>query len=139
MRSHAACRFDLITDKGTFDAIGLSEDAAANRERYITAVRSLVKPQGLLVITSCNTTREELIEEFCGASTDRSIGARKSATVPDTGEGDSTNAGNEGKCHLAAPQDGGRFVYVNHVRSYPVFRFGGIEGSKVCTVAFRCI
>jgi hypothetical protein len=133
------CRFEVITDKGTFDAVSLSEDAAANRERYITAVRSLVKPQGLLVITSCNTTREELIEEFCGASTDHSIGARNSATVPDDGKGYSPNAANEGDCHMAAPKDGWRFEYVDHVRSYPVFRFGGIEGSRVCTVAFRCV
>lgn len=29
------------------------------------------------------------------------------------------------------------FAVVDHVRDYPRFRFGGHEGTKVCTVAFQ--
>ncbi|EIE20666.1 S-adenosyl-L-methionine-dependent methyltransferase [Coccomyxa subellipsoidea C-169] len=104
LHSSISDRFEVVTDKGTFDAVGLSQDAAANRKLYITAVSSLLKSGGLLVITSCNTTREELTAEFCGS-----------------------RAG------------GGIFEYVDHVRTYPMFRFGGVEGSRVCTVAFRRI
>ena len=99
----AECRFDLITDKGTFDAVGLSEGAAANRQLYTEAAARLLKPGGLLVITSCNSTRQELCEHLCG------------------GKGPPTQL----------------FEYLDHVRTYPTFRFGGCEGSKVCTVAFK--
>ena len=30
-----------------------------------------------------------------------------------------------------------KFTCLGHVRTYPSFRFGGTEGTKVCTVAFR--
>lgn len=96
-------RFDVITDKGTYDAVGLSEDAAAKRRLYVQAAAKLLKPHGLLVITSCNNTRQELEARFCGSD-----GAK-------------------------APL----FEYVDHVRTYPIFRFGGCEGSRVCTVALR--
>ena len=29
------------------------------------------------------------------------------------------------------------FQVVDWVRTYPTFRFGGVEGTRVCTVAFR--
>ena len=103
----AECRFDLITDKGTFDAVGLSEGAAANRQLYTEAAARLLKPGGLLVITSCNSTRQELCEHLCCSSV--------------------LNKGSPTQL----------FKYLDHVRTYPTFRFGGCEGSKVCTVAFK--
>ncbi len=43
-------------DKGTFDAIALSDDKSA-RAKYVKSVRSLVEPHGgLFLITSCNFT-----------------------------------------------------------------------------------
>jgi hypothetical protein len=30
-----------------------------------------------------------------------------------------------------------RLELVDWVRTYPTFRFGGVEGTRVCTVAFR--
>jgi hypothetical protein len=83
--------------------VGLSEGAAAKQESYVQAAAQLLTSRGLLVITSCNSTRQELESRFCGAG-----GAR-------------------------APL----FEYVDHVRTYPTFRFGGCEGSRVCTVALR--
>ncbi|GMG40492.1 unnamed protein product [Ambrosiozyma monospora] len=59
-------QFDLVTDKGTLDAIGLSKEmygAEGNLKGvdvYPTTVGKLVKTGGVLLITSCNFTEEEL-------------------------------------------------------------------------------
>jgi len=90
--------FDLLVDKGTFDAVGLAEDGPAARLRYIATVARLLPAAGLLVVTSCNSTADELVAEFCAA---------------------------------ALFEERGR------VRTYPLFRFGGVEGTRVCTVAFK--
>ncbi len=92
---------DLVVDKGTLDAIGLAADGAAARLRYAATVARLLPRGGLLLITSCNATADELAAEF--------------------------TAGDD-----AAPA----FREVERVRSYPVFRFGGHEGTRVATVAF---
>ena len=56
--------WDVVLDKGTFDAISLSDevDEAGRRvcEGYREKVERLVKKSGWLVITSCNWTEEEL-------------------------------------------------------------------------------
>ncbi|CAH1266301.1 METTL10 [Branchiostoma lanceolatum] len=58
-------RFDICTDKGTYDAISLSpDDASQKRRTYVNHVHRLLKDSGLLVITSCNWTKEELTEHF---------------------------------------------------------------------------
>lgn len=126
--------FDIVLDKGTFDAISLSaeeiavdvrtvggpgekrgeeenvdtkESRVVQRmcERYPEIVRGLVRREGFLVVTSCNWTEEELIKWF---------------TRREAGE-------NEG---------GDRLVVWDRVE-YPKFRFGGQEGQGVCTVCFR--
>ncbi len=60
--------FDVVLDKGTFDAISLSEekDAGGRRlcEGYRARVGKLIKQNGYLVITSCNWTKSELMEWF---------------------------------------------------------------------------
>ncbi|KXT03824.1 hypothetical protein AC578_8928 [Pseudocercospora eumusae] len=56
--------FDIVLDKGTFDAISLmpkSEDGSHPCEIYRRNVIDLIKPDRFLFITSCNWTREELI------------------------------------------------------------------------------
>lgn len=119
--------FDIVLDKGTFDAVSLSEetveDAAAAApassatskttgsgtkriqrrvcERYPDIARRLVRRGGFLVVTSCNWTEEELVQWF-------------------TREG-------EGEDRLSV---WGRV-------EYPRFRFGGKEGQGVCTVCFQ--
>ncbi|KAF2477063.1 methyltransferase-like protein-like protein 10 [Lindgomyces ingoldianus] len=56
--------FDVVLDKGTFDAICLSQDADTQGRRicegYREKVESLVKSGGRFLITSCNWTAEEL-------------------------------------------------------------------------------
>ncbi|PGH17290.1 hypothetical protein AJ79_01173 [Helicocarpus griseus UAMH5409] len=114
--------FDIVLDKGTFDAISLSaeevvdvgkggEDMKGSRvvqrrvcEQYPGVVRALVRIGGFLVVTSCNWTEEELIRWF----TRREGGG----------------------------EAGDRLVVFDRVE-YPKFRFGGQEGQGVCTVCFQ--
>ncbi|KAI4470621.1 protein-lysine n-methyltransferase mettl10 [Holotrichia oblita] len=56
--------FDVILDKGSYDAISLSFNAKENRNKYIENVHKILKATGILIITSCNWTQEELIEQF---------------------------------------------------------------------------
>ncbi|RXM33472.1 Translocation protein SEC63-like [Acipenser ruthenus] len=52
--------------QGTFDAISLNpENAAENREQYARAVRSVLKDDGLFIITSCNWTKDQLLSILC--------------------------------------------------------------------------
>ena len=68
------------------------------------------------VITSCNSTQQELMQEFTQQS-----------------EGQTSNNEDTG----ATKTSKAIFDYVDHVRTYPKFKFGGVEGTRVCTVAFR--
>jgi SAM-dependent methyltransferase len=56
--------YDLLLDKGTFDAICLNSEAAC--KSYPSAVASMLKHDGVLLITSCNWTQTELVELFKG-------------------------------------------------------------------------
>lgn len=101
--------WDVVHDKGTFDAISLSEerDAAGRRicEGYKGRVVRLVRPGGLFLVTSCNWTEEELEGWF--------------------GEG-------------SAAAEGGSFVRVGRV-NYPSFSFGGVKGQTISTVCYQKI
>ncbi|KAI4233192.1 MAG: hypothetical protein LQ349_004552 [Xanthoria aureola] len=99
--------FDVVLDKGTFDAISLNEetDAAGRRvcEGYRARVVRLVKVGGRFLVTSCNWTESELREWFEGQDRD---GMR------------------------------GGFEFEGRVE-YPKFKFGGQEGQSVYGVCFR--
>lgn len=56
--------FNIVHDKGTFDAIGLMENAVEHRKKYAENVSKLVEKY--FIITSCNFTEEELIKSFSG-------------------------------------------------------------------------
>ena len=57
--------FDLCIDKGTFDAISLNpQDTEEGKAGYIQALREALKNQGLFSITSCNWTKEQLLQMF---------------------------------------------------------------------------
>ncbi|XP_010552021.1 PREDICTED: protein-lysine N-methyltransferase mettl10-like [Tarenaya hassleriana] len=101
-------QFKLVVDKGTLDAIGLHPDGPIKRIMYWDSVSKLVASGGILVITSCNNTKDELVEEV------ESFNVRKS------------NLSREDP----------PFKYLSHVRTYPTFMFGGSVGSRVATVAF---
>ncbi|KAM9952847.1 hypothetical protein ACTFIW_006191 [Dictyostelium discoideum] len=52
--------YDAVLDKGTFDAIALSEDRDRMKQLYKQHVEHILKPDGIFVITSCNYTENEL-------------------------------------------------------------------------------
>lgn len=100
--------FDVVLDKGTFDAVSLNEetDEAGRRvcEGYCARVVRMVKVGGTFLVTSCNWTEGELREWFeYGAGGD---------------------------------DPGGRFAFDGKVE-YPKFRFRGVEGQSVYGVCFR--
>jgi EEF1A lysine methyltransferase 2 len=109
--------FDLVLDKGTFDAISLSDEVvhssashppqtdqalARIHTLYPSRALGMVKPGGFLLVTSCNWTQDELINWFTTCETGSDNGISTWKTV-----------------------------------EYPKFRFGGQEGQGVCTVCFR--
>lgn len=99
--------FDIVLDKGTFDAVSLMAEKS-QCERYPGISGRLVRKGGFLVVTSCNWTEEEVVKWFTSAS----IGLE---------------AGGSGS---------GKLVVWGRVQ-YPRFRFGGQEGQGVCTVCFQ--
>ncbi|KAF7970076.1 hypothetical protein HWV62_25054 [Athelia sp. TMB] len=68
----ASNTWDLLLDKGTFDAIALmekNEHGAAPVVSYPVKVAKLLKPGGRFLITSCNFTEEELQTAFANEQT----------------------------------------------------------------------
>ncbi|EMR64124.1 putative s-adenosylmethionine-dependent methyltransferase protein [Eutypa lata UCREL1] len=126
--------WDVVLDKGTFDAVSLSSEelvvggatgekqttlqkkkkARRISEAYPRRVLPLVREGGLLVVTSCNWTEEELGRWFVGSKGEKE-GEEK--------EGEEE----EGKwC----------FEQVGRVE-YPSFSFGGVKGQTISTLCFR--
>jgi len=73
--------FDVVLDKGTFDAISLSGEALADGRRVVEAypakVAAAMKKGGWLVVTSCNWTEEELARRIvAGADGELAIHGR---------------------------------------------------------------
>ncbi|KZT29982.1 S-adenosyl-L-methionine-dependent methyltransferase [Neolentinus lepideus HHB14362 ss-1] len=104
-------QWDLLLDKGTFDAIALMEnrpDGSVPRSEYPKRVAKLLKPGGHFLITcklvlsvfstSCNFTDDELKAEFL---------------TPDTG-----------------------LEYHSRIQ-HPTFSYGGKTGSVVSSIALR--
>lgn len=100
--------FDVVLDKGTFDAISLMPAASATTteagavhhpcETYRERVVELIKPGNFLFVTSCNWTKEELIS------------------------------------WLVTENSGLRY---HDEAKYPTFKFGGKTGQSVVTVVFK--
>ncbi|KIW71162.1 hypothetical protein PV04_03359 [Phialophora macrospora] len=116
--------FDLVLDKGTFDAISLSSDTVVDPntgleqricELYPAKVLDLTRTGGFFLLTSCNWTESEVVSWFTGAS--GSTDARQG------GGGDGSGGS-------------GRFEVYDTIK-YPVFEFGGQKGQGVATVCFR--
>ena len=63
--------FNIVLDKGTFDAVSLSNEAVDERGRrgcevYAERIARLMKPDAFLVVVSCNWTEDELVSWFTG-------------------------------------------------------------------------
>ena len=100
--------FDLVLDKGTFDAVSLSSEKVVSptgneirpSELYPAKIANLVRPGGFFLITSCNWTQDEVIRQFTTES-----------------------------------MQGVLEVY--QVIKYPTFHFGGQKGQGATSVCFR--
>ncbi|CAG9816385.1 unnamed protein product [Phaedon cochleariae] len=68
-------KYEVVHDKGTYDAISLSENPKEQREKYIETVHHSLDEMGVLIITSCNWTQNELEEQFNGKF-------QRTATIP---------------------------------------------------------
>ena len=104
--------FDIVLDKGTFDAISLSGETDTHGRRicesYASKVAKLIARDGMLLVTSCNWTEEELKGWFSG---------NRRAYDDEEGETDELEA-------------------VGRIK-YGSFRFGGKEGQTISSVLFR--
>jgi hypothetical protein len=98
--------WDVVLDKGTFDAVSLSgaSDAQGRRvsEGYRDRVLQLLRSGGMFLVTSCNWTEAELRQWF-----------------EESGQ-DSTSS---------------RLVHAGRVE-YRSFSFGGVKGQTISTSAF---
>lgn len=57
--------FDVCIDKGTFDAISLNpENTEEGKNLYVQALKKALKNKGFFAITSCNWTKQQLLERF---------------------------------------------------------------------------
>ena len=102
-----ASGFDVVLDKGTFDAISLSDEridqnGRRGHEVYAAKLTALMKPAGYLLVTSCNWTEEELRIWF---------------------EGDNNEVGT-------------RLHFYKAVK-FPDFEFAGKKGQSVSCVCFQ--
>ena len=64
--------WDVVLDKGTFDAVCLS--GKREEGRYVERVEELVRKGGLVVVTSCNWTEEELGKWWEGGGGLKTVG-----------------------------------------------------------------
>lgn len=65
-------RWDLITDKGTYDAVCLSDEAREGKrlqDLYVESIAELLEKGGIFLITSCNWTQAELEKAFVNDKT----------------------------------------------------------------------
>lgn len=109
--------WDVVLDKGTFDAVSLSSETDPARggrrvgESYRARILPLVRGGGgLFLVTSCNWTEEELRGWFVG------------------GGADEQEEDEEARAW--------KFEEVGKVE-YPSFSFGGVKGQTISTLCFR--
>lgn len=67
LRKFGTKTFDVVHDKGTYDAISLHPDnPAEKRAQYIENLFKLTSSDGLLILSSCNWTDAELCASLNG-------------------------------------------------------------------------
>ena len=116
-------KYDLLLDKGTFDAISLMEDFGSEiRERYLKTTCSLLKEDGLFLITTCNWTGEEIVKHMA-TCTELILNCRLFPT------------------DLCEFINYFGFYFSDYSRTEvlptPSMQFGGKQGNKVSVVVFR--
>ncbi|KAK8845596.1 hypothetical protein IAR55_006312 [Kwoniella newhampshirensis] len=126
-------KWDLVMDKGTFDALCLSDEPVDESGRlpsqvYPERMSKLVKEGGFFLITSCNFTEEEIKKKY----TKDGLGFQYQQVES------SANLSVLPLLLLAQLLLSIAFhaVYSSSV-PHPSFAFGGKAGTTVCTVAFQ--
>ncbi|KAL9105799.1 MAG: hypothetical protein Q9227_009101 [Pyrenula ochraceoflavens] len=121
-----AMLFDLVLDKGTFDAVSLSADTVPlngqdvrHCDVYPQLVSQMVEPGGFLLVTSCNWTEEEVVQWFCPEVSRDEEGTRRLR-----GQG-------------IRPVENLAVLEVYKKIEYPTFSFGGRKGAGVASVCFK--
>jgi SAM-dependent methyltransferase len=106
--------WDVVLDKGTFDAISLSDETNAQGRRiaegYRDRVLACLKTGGAFLVTSCNWTEAELTRWMEGSEVDQRSNSHASADA--------------------------RLRRVAEVQ-YKRFSFGGVSGQTICTLCFQ--
>ncbi|KAK6093850.1 Protein-lysine N-methyltransferase efm4 [Batrachochytrium dendrobatidis] len=102
-------RYTLALDKGTLDAISLCEKTGEKSpaDTYVETVAAMIKPGGVLLLTSCNWTEAEILDRF------------KAGTI-----------------HVKDGSSHSLFEFMDRIK-YPVFKFGGAVGQTITSVALR--
>lgn len=68
------CQYDIVHDKGTYDAVSLHPDEPeTKRKAYIDNVHRMLANEGLFILTSCNWTEDELCVSLAGHFTKHKI------------------------------------------------------------------
>lgn len=141
-------KWDLVTDKGTYDAVCLSDELRRGRslrELYVESVSKLLQPGGLFLITSCASSS---FLPFLGRST-TSSSSRPARRQLDPGRAREGVRHSRNRCvslsWLARPHQATRtdpllattgLTVHSHVPRAS-FQFGGSTGSSITTVAFE--
>ena len=92
------------------------------RHILVKSSNMLLLAWGLQVITSCNSTKDELIADIAGPSVKLDVLSRGLKGTSDSVQGSPPTS---------------VFEFIDYLRTYPTYRFGGAEGTRVCTVAFK--
>lgn len=65
----APSSYKVVLDKGTYDAISLNPDNSnKKRETYKQNVHKMLKDDGIFLLTSCNWTEDEIIQQFAAGN-----------------------------------------------------------------------
>ncbi|CAG9765259.1 unnamed protein product [Ceutorhynchus assimilis] len=57
-------KYDVIHDKGTYDAVCLSENKLEARAKYLMSIEKALNDNGYFIVTTCNWTTDE-ISDHC--------------------------------------------------------------------------
>ncbi|KAK2590259.1 Protein-lysine N-methyltransferase efm4 [Conoideocrella luteorostrata] len=129
--------WDVVLDKGTFDAISLSDEQAHGRrlcELYCHRVLPLVRKGGIFLITSCNWTEEELANWFVAKKED----AAAATAADNNNNNNDDNSGNSNNNNNSNNNSNGKGVFVVAGRvEHRTFSFGGAKGQTISTMCFR--
>ncbi len=162
-RAEEDAGFDVLLDKGTFDAISLNPDLHKSQgpqeqvvtdpaqnnaqqplktesicDKYVRKATQLLKSHtGILVVTSCNWTEEELCSWFAPFSSRSTSSSTLQAQPGHDDTSRSKEQDKDEKHNKEGKEQDGPYLEPVHRISYPSFTFGGVKGQSISSVVFR--